>query len=79
MQCLTQTVDGFIVASPQPTELSTCTFLLVQPSELPNQLMNLTLEESLTVGSLLGGLLVVGFIFRAVAQALSINDKESEF
>lgn len=79
MQCLTDTGTGYVLTSPQPTDLTTCTFLLVQPSELPNQLLNLSLEESLTVGSLLAGLLVVGFIFRAVARALDVNDKESEY
>lgn len=76
MQCLTDLgANTYAVASPQPTELSGCTYLIAQPSELPSGFMNMTTEEGLTVGGLLATVLLVGFTFRAMAHALNFNEK----
>lgn len=78
MQCLTDTGTGYVVTSPQPELISDCVYLLAQPNELPSEFMNMTTEEGLTIGGLLATVLVVGFTFRAIARALSQNEKETE-
>lgn len=74
MMCLTDTGTGlYKVASPQPTELNGCTFLIVQPNEIPTAFMNLTPSDGLKVGGLLALVLVAGFTFRAIARAIDPN------
>jgi hypothetical protein len=76
MQCLTDNGGGsFTTAAPQPTDYTACTYLLVQPSELQPQIFNLTAEEGVWLGFQLSLILVVGFIFRAVARALSTDER----
>lgn len=74
MQCLTDTGSGtYQIANPQPTETSGCTYLMVQPNEIPMAFMNMSPEDGLQVGGLLALVLVVGFTFRAIARALDVN------
>lgn len=74
MYCLSDIGNGFYkVASPQPTEFSGCTYLIVQPNEIPIAFMNMTPAEGLKVGGLLALVLVAGFTFRALARAIDFN------
>jgi hypothetical protein len=76
MQCLTDNGGGsFTTAAPQPTDYTVCTYLLVQPSELQPQIFNLTVEEGIWLGFQLTAILVVGFIFRAIARALNSDER----
>lgn len=73
MQCLTDIGTGsYQIANPQPTVTNNCTYLIVQPNEIPTAFMNMTPEQGLEVGGLFALVLVVGFTFRAVAQALHV-------
>lgn len=79
MQCLTDIGSGqYQIASPQPTLLSDCVYLLAQPNELPVDFMQLTIDEGLQVGGLLALVLVAGFTFRAIARALYAGDKSGD-
>lgn len=79
MQCLTEISSGvFSVASPQPTEYSSCVYLIAQPNELPTAFMNMTVDEGLQVGGLLALVLVAGFTIRAIARALSAGDNSGD-
>lgn len=74
MLCLQDSGAGnYQVVSPQPATINGCTFLIVQPNEIPTAFMNLTPEDGLKVGGLLATVLVVGFTFRAIAQALNVS------
>ena len=78
MQCLTDNGDGtFSVTNPQPATISGCTNLIVQPNELQNELFNFSLEDYRLISMALVGLLIVGFTFRAIAQALDTYNGES--
>lgn len=74
MQCLTDIGTGnYQIANPQPTLTTDCTYLIVQPNEIPMAFMNLTPEQGLEVGGLFALVLVAGFTFRAIAHALNVN------
>ena len=75
MQCLVQQIGGaYTVASPQPTVIGDCIYILATPRDLPTGIMNLTPAEGLHVGGLLSLVLVAGFSIRAMARALNVNE-----
>ena len=79
MHCLTDIGAGnYRVSDPQPTELSSCVFIIAQPNELPSAFMVLTPEEGMQVGGLLATVLVAGFTIRAIVRALNVNEKDDE-
>lgn len=76
MQCLTETTQGvFQVADPQPVDYTTCTYLIAQPSELQNELFNLTMEDAQILMPYFAIVLVTGFTYRAIAQALKTDER----
>jgi len=76
MLCLTETSAGvYEVLDPQPNFISDCTHILAQSNELPMEFFMLTPAEGLEIGGKLALVLVTGFIFRAVAQALNNFDE----
>lgn len=79
MQCLNDLGGGnFSIASPQPQAIGSCVYIIAQPNELPNGIMNLTPEEGLQVGGLLALVLLSGFTIRVIAQTLHAGNKENE-
>ncbi len=75
MQCLTDNGGGsFSIASPQPTDTTSCVYVIASPSELQNQ-FDITLDEASQIMPLLALVLCAGFTFRAIAQALKTDDR----
>ena len=76
MQCLQDQGGGvYSLITPQPADYTTCTNVLVSPTELAPQVFNLTAEEGVWLGFQLGLILVVGFTIRAVARALKTDER----
>lgn len=79
MQCLTQMVGGnFMITDPQPIYTKDCNYILVQPQELPNELLQITPSEGVEIGGKLALVLLAGFTFRAIAKALNASDRSNE-
>lgn len=75
MLCLDYNTESltYTVANPQPTDLSTCTYLLANPSDFPMDF--LTVDDAIQLAFLFASVLVVGFTFRAIAQALKTDER----
>lgn len=79
MFCLEQVEGGFVVADPQPVEISGCTFLLVQPSELPPSALNLTVEEGAQIAGAIAVVWAIGFAARAAIYAIKSSERDSNY
>ena len=78
MKCLTDIGGGtYMQSSPQPTDYTTCTYLLVQPSELSNQLFNIDLDSWALLTYAIVGVWAVGFTVRSIIRTLN-NESEIE-
>jgi len=76
MQCLNDEGGGwYSLQSPQPADYTVCTYLIIQPSDLPSDVWNLTIEEAQVLMPYFGLLLLAGFTFRAIARALSVDER----
>ena len=67
-----------MVTNPQPTLITDCVYILAQPAELPNELLQITPSEGVEIGGKLALVLLAGFTIRAVAKALNAADKGNE-
>lgn len=77
MQCLTQLTTGYEVSNPQPTDYTTCTAILVSPTELQNEIFNLTPAQGSQIGAAVILVWAVAFTFRAAISSLN-SQNESE-
>jgi len=76
MQCLTDLGAGqFSLSSPQPTEYTACTYVLVQPSELQPQIFNLSVADGLQLSAAIVAVWAIGFGTRWGIKALN-DEKE---
>jgi hypothetical protein len=76
IQCLEDLGGGaYQIANPQPTDYTTCTYVLVQPSDLQSELWNISIDDGIQIGFLLGLVLLAGFTFRAMARALNSDER----
>jgi hypothetical protein len=80
-QCLTSNGNGdFIIASPQPTEYTTCVYVLAQPSDIANNAWALTAEQGSQLSITIGICWATAYAFRVVGQILnrsSLNESEN--
>jgi len=74
MLCLSQ-IDGntFQVASPQPTEYTSCTYVLAQPSDLGINAWALTPDEGYQIATAIAICWAAGYASRVVGQFLKPN------
>lgn len=77
MRCLTEITSGnYIVASPQPTTNKDCINLIITPTELSDDIFNLSPEQ----GALLGGAIIavwaVGFAIKSAISSLNYDFNE---
>lgn len=77
MLCLEQVGGGFIVADPQPVEIMGCTYLIVQPSELPPSPFQLTPAEGAQIAGAIAVVWAIGFAARAAVYAIK-NERNSD-
>jgi hypothetical protein len=79
MLCLQQlNSTDFQLISPQPADYTGCTYLLAQPSELQPEIWNISVEQGLEIGGYLALVLVTGYTFRAMAQALKTDERKED-
>lgn len=78
MQCLIDLGAGqYQVMQPQPNDYTTCTALVVSPTELQNGVMHLTTAEGVQLSIAIGICWAVAAAFRAVIQMLKEKTGES--
>lgn len=79
MQCLTDNGDGtFSIANPQPTEYTTCVYVAASPTELGNQIWNLTPSQGLELSGAIALTWAIAFGFRMGIKSLKSNERENE-
>ena len=79
MLCLQQiNATDFQVISPQPADYTSCMYLLTQPAELQPEIWNISVEQGLEIGGYLALVLVTGYTFRALAQALKTDERKDD-
>lgn len=78
MICLDYTASGFVPTSPQPTDYTTCSYVLQSGSELHTSVMTLTIDEALQLVTPILVLLSIGFVFRALSYALKTSTDTTE-
>lgn len=78
MQCINQISEfAFELPTTQPAEYTTCTYLLVQPTELENQVFNLTSSQGLEISGAIALVWAVAFGFRMAIKSTQ-SEKEIE-
>lgn len=71
MNCLIDYGSGqYQVMEPQPSDYTTCTALVVSPTELQNGVMHLTAAEGVQISLSIGLLWAIAAAFRAVIHIL---------
>jgi hypothetical protein len=53
-------------------------YLLAQPAELQPEIWNISVEQGLEIGGYLALVLVTGYTFRAMAQALKTDERKED-
>lgn len=79
MKCLIDYGSGqYQVLEPQPSDYTTCTALVVSPTELQNGVMHLTAAEGVQLSLAIGGCWAVAAAFRAVIHMLKEKGDSNE-
>lgn len=79
MQCLIQVSEfQFELPATQPSDYTTCTYILAQPQDVHADVWNLTMDEAAELMPYFGLVLVMGYTFRAIAQALKTDERNEE-
>jgi hypothetical protein len=79
MQCLTEVTAGnFQVTSPQPAMYTECTAILVTPTELSQDIFNLSPEQGASISLAILAVWAVGFTIRSAISAVNTNEREFE-
>lgn len=75
MQCLLDMGAGeFVLADPQPPEYQACTYLLVQPSELPLELFNITPAEGAQLSAAIVAVWAIAWVVKPFILALRTDE-----
>jgi len=78
MQCLTDLGGGsFAVTSPQPTEYTTCVYVLASPTDFNSQIFNITAVEGLQLSAAIVAVWAIGFVVRMGIKATNVDEKEN--
>lgn len=78
MQCLTDLGSGtYQVQAPQPSDYTTCTMLVVSPTELQSDIYALSAAQGVQLSIAIGTIWAVAFVFRVLNQQLSSKIGES--
>jgi len=79
MQCLTDLGAGvYQVANPQPTEYTSCVYVLAQPEELTAQAWTLPVSGAQEIVAAIALLWGIGAVFRAVISQLRSKGSNHE-
>jgi hypothetical protein len=78
MQCLTDTGTGFVLTSPQPTDYTTCTYLLVQQPDIAVNAWALTTSQGTQIALAIAICWAIGWAFRAAISLLKPNESENQ-
>jgi hypothetical protein len=77
MICLDFTASGFVPTSPQPTDYTTCSYVLQSGSELHASVLNITAAEGLQLSAAIVAVWTIGFVARMGIKATNIDEKEN--
>jgi len=78
-ECLTDIGAGqYQIASPQPTEISDCVYLIAQPQELTAGAWSLTVEQGQQIAFSIALLWAIGAVFRIVISLLKQKETHHE-
>lgn len=78
MQCLHEINDGYIVQNPQPDNVSDCLHILVNPTEISSEILNLTPVQGSQIGGAIILVWAIAFAYRAAIHALKTNESENQ-
>jgi len=75
MLCLIDMGGGeFVLANPQPPEYKDCTYLLVQPSQLPLELFNITPAEGAQLSAAIVAVWAIAWVVKPFILALRTDE-----
>ena len=78
-ECLTDIGAGqYQIASPQPTEISDCVYLIAQPQELTAGAWSLTVEQGQQLAAAIALLWAIGAVFRVLISLLKQKESQHE-
>lgn len=77
MVCLEYTQTGFVVIEPQPTNYTTCTYVLQSGNEI-NAWPPLGISEGTTIALAIGVCWAAAYSFRVLGQFLRSNSNTQE-
>ncbi|ACT52156.1 hypothetical protein [Methylovorus glucosotrophus] len=78
-ECLTDIGAGqYQIASPQPTEISECVYLIAQPKELTAGAWSLTVEQGQQLAAAIALLWAIGAVFRVLISLLKQKESQHE-
>lgn len=79
MQCLTQAaLGGYVISSPQPTQYTTCTYILAQPTDLAFSAWSLTATQGSQISLAIGLCWATAYAFRVLGQYLNQPTNQGE-
>lgn len=78
MQCLTDMGGSFVLSTPQPTEFTTCLYVLAQPQDLVINAWALTTTQGLQIAAAIGICWATGLAFRLLGQFLNQSSNQGE-
>ncbi len=79
MQCLTDNGAGmYQLADPQPTEYTTCTYVLAQQPDIAINAWALTASQGLQIATAIAICWAAAFAFRVIGQFLNQSSKQNE-
>lgn len=78
MQCITDIGGGnFALIVPQPTEYTTCVYLLAQPQDVTINAYALTVQQGTEIAIAIVTLWAIGYVFRVLSNFLKSKDGET--
>lgn len=78
-ECLTDIGAGqYQVTSPQPTDITSCVYVIAQPQELTSGAWSLTVEQGQQIAAAIALLWAIGAVFRAVISQLKSKGNSNE-
>lgn len=79
MQCVQADASGVLtIVNPQPTDISTCTYVIGNYSEQAPDLLRLDEQGGIDIAVAVMTLLAAAYVFRALARAINSTDENYE-
>lgn len=80
MQCASIYLSGgqnyLVITSPQPADLSTCTYVVGNYSEFSSGLTQISPEQGAQIAGAILLIWAMGWVIRVIARSLNVGEKE---